>query len=44
MHEILIKNEGDATPEITDVHPHQPLQRASFDPKIEPGKTGKVTG
>lgn len=43
VHEFLIKNEGDATLEITDVHPACGCTVASFDPKIEPGKTGKVT-
>lgn len=43
VHDFLIKNEGDATLEITNVHPACGCTVASFDEKIEPGKVGKVT-
>jgi hypothetical protein len=43
QHDFLIKNEGDAVLEITDVHPACGCTVASFDPRIEPGKTGRVT-
>ncbi len=41
-HEFLIKNEGDATLEITDVHPACGCTVVNFDTKIEPGQTGRV--
>lgn len=42
VHDFLIKNEGDATLEISDVHPACGCTVVNFDAKIEPGKTGKV--
>lgn len=43
QHDFLIKNEGDATLEITDVHPACGCTVVDFDSKIEPGKTGRVS-
>lgn len=43
VHDFLIKNEGDAPLEITNVHPACGCTVASFDERIEPGKVGKVT-
>lgn len=42
-HEFLIKNEGDAPLEITDVKPACGCTVARYDKKILPGKTGKVS-
>lgn len=43
QHDFQIKNEGDTVLEITDVHPACGCTVVSFDTKIEPGKTGRVT-
>jgi len=43
QHDFQIKNEGDTLLEITDVHPACGCTVVSFDTKIEPGKTGRVT-
>lgn len=43
VHDFLIKNEGDATLELSGVHPACGCTVVSFDEKIAPGKSGKVT-
>jgi hypothetical protein len=42
VHDFVIKNEGDAVLEITNVHPSCGCTVAEFDKTIAPGQTGKV--
>lgn len=42
VHDFEIRNEGQATLELTDVSPSCGCTVAEYDPRIEPGKTGKV--
>jgi hypothetical protein len=42
-HEFIVENQGKATLEITKVQPACGCTVASYDQKIEPGKTGKIS-
>lgn len=42
VNEFIIRNEGDVTLEITDVHPACGCTVAEFDEQVAPGKEGKI--